>query len=71
MRPETIDEIICVAGYAASVRPAKSYSNGGKLKLLRESGGESANAREYEIDHIVPLAVGGHSRNLKNQILQP
>ena len=71
VRPETIDQTICIAGYTASVRPAPSYTNGVKMKLLRESGGEAANASKYELDHIVPLAVGGHPRNLKNLMLQP
>lgn len=71
VRPETIDQTICVAGYTALVRPATSYTNGVKLKLLRESGGEAANGSKYELDHIVPLAVGGHPRNLKNLMLQP
>ena len=70
VRPETIDQTICVAGYTASVRPATSYTNGVKIKLLRESGVEAANASKYELDHIIPLAVGGHPRNLKNLILQ-
>lgn len=71
VRPETIDQTICVAGYTASVRPATSYTNGVKLKLLRESGADAANASKYGLDHIVPLAVGGHPRNLKNLMLQP
>ena len=71
VQPETIDQTICVSGYTASVRPATSYTNGVKLKLLRESVGEGANASKYELDHIVPLAVGGHPRNLKNLMLQP
>ena len=71
VRHETIDQTICVAGYTASVRPATSYTNGVKLKLLRESGTDAANASKYELDHVIPLAVGGHPRNPKNLMLQP
>jgi len=66
VRPETIDQTICVPGYAASVRPSTSYTTGVKRKLLRESGNESAEIGDYELDHIIPLAVGGHPRNVRN-----
>ena len=71
VRPDTIDQTICLPGYAASVRPATSYTNGVKAKFLRESGGDISNASKYELDHIIPLAVGGHPRNLMNLMLQP
>jgi len=71
VRPDTIDQTICLPGYTASVRPATSYTNGVKAKLLRESGTDAANARKYELDHVIPLAVGGHPRNIKNLNLQP
>lgn len=71
VRPDTIDQTICVPGYTASVRPATSYTNGVKAKLLRDTGTDAANASKYELDHVVPLAVGGHPRNIKNLMLQP
>lgn len=70
VRPETIDQTICVAGYTASVRPSTSYTTGVKVKLLRDLGAD-ADAPKYELDHIIPLSVGGHPRNLKNLMLQP
>jgi hypothetical protein len=66
VRPETIDQTICVPGYAASVRPATSYTTGVKRKLLREAGVDLSAAPNYDLDHIIPLAVGGHPRNPKN-----
>lgn len=66
VRPETIDQTICVPGYAASVRPSTSYTNGVKRKLLRESGNVTAEASDYDLDHIIPLAVGGHPRSVRN-----
>ena len=70
VRPDTIDQTICVSRYTASVRPATSYTNGVKAKLLRESGTDAANARKYELDHVIPIAVGGHPRNIENLMLQ-
>ncbi len=71
VRPDTIDQTICVPGYTASVRPTTSYTTVVKLKLLRESSTDTANASKYELDHVIPLAVGGHPRNIKNLMLQP
>jgi hypothetical protein len=69
--PETIASTICVSGYTAMVRPASIYTNGVKMKLLQASGQEPASASAYELDHIVPLALGGHPRALDNLQLQP
>ena len=67
---DTIQETICVPGYTASVRPSTSFTNGVKAKLLREQGLPASAAIEYELDHHVPLALGGHPRSLKNLTLQ-
>jgi hypothetical protein len=42
----TIDVTICASGYTKSVRPAKSYSNGVKKKLMREAGIDTARGRD-------------------------
>ena len=68
---ETIDQTICVPGYTASVRPSTTYTNGVKAKLLREQLLPPASAGDYELDHRVPLALGGHPRALVNLMLQP
>jgi hypothetical protein len=69
--PETIASTICVSSYTAMVRPATVYTNGVKLKLLHASGQDPSAASAYELDHIVPLALGGHPRALDNLQLQP
>jgi hypothetical protein len=66
----TIDVTICVPGYAKSVRPATSYTDGVKKKLMREAGIDVARIGDYELDHIVPLALGGHPRKPSNLMLQ-
>jgi hypothetical protein len=53
------------------VRPSTAYATGVKAKLLRETGCPPTAAAEYELDHRVPLALGGHPRSLKNLELQP
>lgn len=68
---DTINKTICVPGYTASVRPSTTYTNGVKLKVLREHGLPASAAKDYELDHRIPLALGGHPRNLHNLMLQP
>ena len=68
--PATIDSTICVAGYTARVRPPTHYTRGVKLKLLRDDGKPAADAPLYELDHVIPLALGGHPRNAANLALQ-
>jgi len=34
----SIQQTICVPGWTVSVRPSTSYTNGLKLKLMREQG---------------------------------
>ncbi len=70
VRPETLQQTICLPGYTKSVRPSSRYSNGVKAKLLHDEGLDSTHAFRYELDHLVPLALGGHPRKLSNLALQ-
>src|SRR6266446_6249105 len=70
VRQETIDQTICVPGYAKGVRPATSYTNGVKQMLFQRTHMNPALAQYYELDHIIPLALGGHPRKLDNLELQ-
>lgn len=56
---------ICHHGYAASHRMPYEQSRAIKHRLLA-----GRDAREYELDHIVPLCLGG-SNDLSNLQLQP
>jgi hypothetical protein len=67
----TLEQTICTPGYTKAVRPSSSYANGVKKGLLRESGIDVGRAGECELDHIVPLALGGSPRRLSNLWLQP
>ena len=68
---ESVAKTICVVGYTATIRPATNYTNGVKAKLLEEAGQDRSQMGAYELDHIIPLAVGGHPRKLSNLTLQP
>jgi hypothetical protein len=72
VKPATLSQTICRAAYTKTVRPSTSFTNGIKKRLLREQGRDfDAEKGGYELDHIVPLALGGHLRNLHNLTLQP
>jgi hypothetical protein len=40
------------------------------LKLLRDQGLPAADTTKYELDHFIPLALGGHPRKPENLWLQ-
>jgi len=61
-----IDQTICVPGYAKGVRPATSYTNGVKQMLMQRAKMNPSLAQYYELNHIIPLALGGHPRKLEN-----
>jgi hypothetical protein len=70
--PATLTQTVCRPGYTKTVRPATSFTNGIKKRLLREQGLDfEADKGSFELDHIIPLALGGHPRNLHNLTLQP
>lgn len=71
VRQDNIQQTVCVRGYTATVRPEVSYTNGVKKKLMREAGISYDRIHDYELDHVIPLALGGHPRKLENLQLQP
>jgi hypothetical protein len=66
----TIGQTICAPGYAKGVRPATSYTNGVRQMLLQRAKMNPALAQYYELDHIIPLELGGHPRKLDNLALR-
>lgn len=66
-----IGATICVAGYTKTVRPPARYTNKIKKGLMRDQGIPLADIHDYELDHIVPLALGGCPDCESNFQLQP
>ena len=66
----TLSTTICVPGWTATVRPSTSFTQGVKRKLLVQAGVDSSVILKYELDHFVPLALGGHPRSIDNLWLQ-
>jgi hypothetical protein len=69
--PAMLSQTICTSGYTKTVRPSTSFTNGIKRRLMREQGMDfEADKGSFELDHIIPLALGGHPRNPRNLMLQ-
>lgn len=66
----SISTTICVPRWTGLVRPSSSFTQGVKLKFLREASINRAEAVNFELDHFVPLALGGHPRSIDNLWLQ-
>ena len=70
VRQDTIAQTICVPGYTQSVRPADSYTSEVKRMLVQRAGMNPASAQHYELDYVIPLALGGHPTERQNFALQ-
>ena len=62
-----IHETVCVSGYSASVR---SVSAATKRKVFAEYGISNPAPGAYEVDHLIPLALGG-SNDITNLWPEP
>jgi cytochrome c-type biogenesis protein CcmH/NrfF len=68
---QTIQKTICISHYTDTVRPPTSYTNPIKRRLMKDVGIGWSHASEYELDHIIPLGVGGAPRAEENLQLLP
>lgn len=60
-----IKKTICKLGYTAKVRPSVSITN--KIKLERmKAYGDTDSPSKYELDHLIPLELGGAPSDVKN-----
>ena len=67
----TIDSTICLRGWTKSVRPPFAVTNAIKLAKLRERGLTEADKSRFELDHVIPLALGGAPDDPRNLRLEP
>lgn len=65
-----IGSTICKSGWTATIRPPLSYTAPIKRALWAASG-RHGKLSDYELDHWVPLEVGGAPRDPANLVLQP
>jgi hypothetical protein len=65
-----IDDTICLPGYARSARP--SYAITGPLKRRMMDAQHPGEAMaDYELDHLIPISIGGAPLDKRDLWLQP
>jgi hypothetical protein len=67
---ENIEETICVPGWTKTVRPPVRFTNHIKSEMLQARGSPSQ-ASDYELDHFIPLELGGCPDCKENLWLEP
>jgi hypothetical protein len=63
----TMHATICQRGYTATVRPPRTVTDAIKRRLVNGLPGSS---QDYELDHLIPLGLGGHPTSPENLWLQ-
>ena len=65
-----IDRTICVPGYARSMRPAYAITGPLKRRMMNaQHPGEPL--ADYELDHLIPISIGGAPLDERDLWLQP
>ena len=67
----TISTTICETGWTRTVRPYVADMKRIKAEMLAAIGEPIERRNQYELDHLVPLALGGAVIDRRNLALQP
>ncbi len=67
---DTIQSTICVSGYTKTVRPPVSYTNQIKKHRIIEMGLPLELISDFQLDHRIPLSLGGAPTDLRNLVLE-
>ena len=69
--PRTLTATVCVPGYTRRVRASSRWLRALKLERLAAIGLGPEHARDYQLDHRLPLILGGAPDDAANLELQP
>jgi hypothetical protein len=67
---DNIDSTICVSGYTKTVRPPVSVTDSIKRERMQAYGFNDS-SKNYELDHLIPLEVGGAPADVRNLWPEP
>jgi hypothetical protein len=67
---DNIRNTICVPGYTKTVRPPVTYTSPLKIRLM-QSYGFTDSRSNYELDHLIPLEIGGNPYDVRNLWPEP
>ena len=65
-----IDATICRPGYARSARPSYAVTGPLKRRMMEAQYPGEAGA-DYELDHLIPISIGGAPLDMRDLWLQP
>ena len=68
---DNIASTICVSGYTATVRPSTTVTNRIKVKQMAAYGLQDQPLATNELDHLVPLELGGAPADVANLWPEP
>ena len=68
---ETIWTTVCIPGWTKRARPPSSYARRIKAALIREFDIPKEMMSQFELDHRIPLGLGGAPSDPANLELQP
>ncbi len=71
VREENIGETICRPGYTHRIRPPEDVSYRFKRELMAAYGHRGERLRDYELDHLIPLELGGAPLAWANLWVEP
>ena len=66
---ETIGDTICVPGWTKTQRPSGRYTGRLKVELIRREGLPEELLVDFQLDHRIPLALGGAPSDPRNFVL--
>lgn len=67
---DNIDNTICFPGFAKKIRPSTHYTTPLEIKLIK-SYGFTGDRKDYELDHLISLQLGGSPKDVKNLWPEP
>lgn len=67
----TIQATICVQGWTKTIRPPYPVSDAIKVRRLRAIGLTEADKSRFQLDHRIPLSLGGAPTDPRNFELEP
>ena len=68
---ENIQQTVCVKGYTKTIRPPAYFTNRLKKVQIQQYRYSDTNPRNYELDHLVALSIGGAPQDERNLWPQP
>jgi hypothetical protein len=67
---DNINDTICFPGFAKKIRPPTSYTTPLEIKLMK-SYGFTGDRKDFELDHLISLQLGGSPKDVKNLWPEP